>query len=123
MKLIDKFIIEGMAFIMLFVVYMIWSDKPIIYKYFWRSYFYVLLYAIPFVFSITILPMSDNLFKTMLIWSMVIFWGEFIIYNFLAINKDYHDFIEYCTSKVFGIVFSLSIVVMIFISFIVKSLK
>jgi hypothetical protein len=122
MKLTDKFLLEGIIFIILFAMYMIWSDRPIVFKNFWRTYFYVLLYSMPMVLFLTLFPLN-NLFKVCVNWTIIIFFFELIVYNILWVNKNDIEFSKYCSSTMFGIVFSLSLVVMLIISFIVKWCK
>jgi hypothetical protein len=116
MKMIDKIIIEGITYIVLYSIWMIWSEKNVI----WRTYFYVMLFSIPVTFYLTTLPLAENSLQIVLLWGLIFFWGFIIIFNFMLINKDSIEFSKYCTSKLYGYIFTGLAVVILGLSFIVK---
>jgi hypothetical protein len=123
MKLIDKLIIEGLIYGILFSMYMIFSDKPFVYKYFWRTYYYVVIWSLPMVLFATVLPLAYDTFTWFLLWSLIIFFGELVLFNIAKANKDQVDFFAACTSQLYGYVFSGSIVVLAIVSLVIKFLK
>lgn len=123
MRVIDKLLLEGIIFLVLFVVYMNCSDKPILFKNFWRTYFYVMIYLIPVVLFATVIPLTYNLFTFLLNLSIIIFFIELIVFNIIWINATETEWYRYCTSKLLGIIFSFSIVSMFLVTFIVKCFK
>jgi hypothetical protein len=125
MKLVDKLLAEGIFFMIVFAVYMIWGDKEIICKNFWRTYFWIMIYLFPMLFFATLLPYTynDSTFIFIINLAVVIFLGELVIFNGLSVNKDQIKFAEFCTSQIFGYVFSGSIALVLIIGFIVKYFK
>ena len=102
MKMIDKIIAEGIVYMLLFSIWMIWSSRTSA----WRTYFYVMLYSVPVVFLLTVLPLAYSTIQIIQIWTLIIFWMFLIAFNILLINKDSVEFSKYCTSKLYGLVFA-----------------
>lgn len=123
MKLIDKLIMEGLIYGVLFALYMLWSDKPFVYKFFWRTYYYVLIWSLPMILFATLLPLAYDSFTLFLLWALIIFFGELVLFNIAKANKEQVEFFAACTSKLYGYVFSGSIALLAIVSLIIKSFK
>ena len=123
MRIIDRILLEGVIFILLFAVYMIYGDKQFWFKTFWRTYFHILIYGFPLVLIITTLPMVESGFSLMVSCTIILFLVELIIYNILLINKPFKIYQELCNNQTYGIVFSLSIAAMLLVSLLIKWFK
>jgi hypothetical protein len=123
MRIIDKSIAEGVIYVVLFSIYMIYSDKPFIYKNFWRSYYYIIMYSLPMVVFITLLPLTYSTLSSLLVWSLIVFFAEMVIFNALLVNSEYADWIKYCTSKLQGYVFAGSIAFLFLLSLFIDFYK
>jgi hypothetical protein len=99
---------------------MVNSDRPLFYPYFWRTVNYLLLFGLPFVWLICLYPLRVDALTTILLWSLIIFFGEFLVFNLLLANADELKFKEWITSRVFSLVLSGSLIVMLLIVAIVK---
>jgi len=121
MRITDKLVATGIIYMMIFSIYMIWSDEPIVYKYFWRTYFYMMIYSLPMIMFILILPLCvNNPLAKFLCIALVVFFGGFIAFNLRLINEDSVSFHNYCTSQVYRYVFTCFIALLIIVSFIIK---
>jgi hypothetical protein len=121
MRVADRLILTGIIYMLIFSIYMIWSDKPIVYKYFWRTYFYLMIYSLPMVMYIIIIPLCYNYPQALLLcWSLILFFAGFIVFNLILINKEYTVFYNYCTSQLYRYIFTGFIMLLIFISLFVK---
>jgi hypothetical protein len=123
MKMIDKIILESLMFMALFAVYMIYGDKPFLFKNFWRTYFYVLMYGFQLALIITALPLAEGGFSILVLWTIILFLTELIIYNVLLINKPLAVYQGLCNNKTYGLVFSISIAGMLLVSLLIKIFK
>jgi hypothetical protein len=102
---------------------MIFGDKPIVYKNFWRTYYYIVLVYSPLLaMFICLFPLAYSTFTLLLIWCIVIFLAELLVYNFFLVNKDGLEWVAFCTSKVFGYIFSGSIAVLLILSIFIEKL-
>lgn len=117
---LSNVLITGLIFGILYVVYMVNSDRPLFYPYFWRTVNYLLLFGLPFVWLICLYPLRVDALTTILLWSLIIFFGEFLVFNLLLANADELKFKEWITSRVFSLVLSGSLIVMLLIVAIVK---
>lgn len=75
------------------------------------------------VIFITVLPLTYNTFGFLLVWSLIIFFAEMVIFNVVLVNKEYADWIKYCTSKLQGYIFAGSIAFLFTLSFIIDLFK
>jgi hypothetical protein len=116
MKMIEKIIIEGIIYVVLYSIWMVWSEKNVI----WRTYYYVMLLSIPVVYYLTTLPLAETSLQIVLLWGLIFFWGFIIAFNLMLINKDSIEFSKYCTSKLYGYVFVGIAVLLLSLSLIVK---
>jgi hypothetical protein len=123
MRITDKIIAEGIIYIVLFSVYMIYSDRTFIYKNFWRSYYYVIMYSLPMAMFVTLLPLTYSTLSSLLVWSIIIFFAEMVVFNVVLINAETTDWIKYCTSKLQGYVFAGSIAFLLLLSLFIDFYK
>jgi hypothetical protein len=120
-KVINRFIVTGMIYLALYVIYMIFGDKEIICPTFWRTYYHIILvFFLPLAIFIEIIPITQSILQKMIIWVIIIFLSELILYNIALINQDYIEWVNYCTSKVFGFIIAISIAIMLIISLIIN---
>lgn len=112
-KVINKVIIIGMVYMVLFTIYMIYAPSVVVGASFWRSYYYLLMYAFPFALFITFYSLADTVLQKLFILVMIIFLFELICYNIALIHKDVFEWTKACLSKTFGFIFAGSIVVLL----------
>ncbi len=123
MKMTDKLIVEGIIFMIVISMYMIWSNKPIIHANFWRTYFYTSVFLLPLALFLTIKAEVNNSISLVFCWSIILFLGAIILFNFSLINKDELEFSKYCTSKNWGIGFCIFIIIMLSVAITIKIVK
>jgi hypothetical protein len=121
--MIDTISIFGIAFMVLYVAYMLNSDKPLFYPYFWRTMNYCLIYGLPFTMFICLIPATTNTLQLSVLLSLIVFFGEFLVFNLLIANLDYIKFKEYINSRVFILILSYSVAVMLLTVGIIKLIK
>lgn len=86
-------------FAVLWVIYLLFSSKPFLYPYFWRTYWYTIVCAIPLVWSIIMLPCANSAFTVMLGWAFVVLFGIIVIMIALSANLDTDKFKEKLNSR------------------------
>jgi hypothetical protein len=116
-------LIFGVAFMVFNVAYMLYGDKPILWPYFWRTMYYVTMYGLCFALYVNYIPIAKGMFQTAVLYSIIIFFSEFLIFNLLLINADYVKFKEYINSRVFILFLSYSVAVMLLTVGIIKLIK
>jgi len=122
-RMISIAIIFGIAFMVFKVAYMLYGDKPFIYPYFWRTMYYLTLYGLCFALYLNFIPIPKSTFQSAALYSIIIFFGEFLIFNLLLINADYVKFKQYVNSRAFILFLSYSVVVMLLTVFVIKMIK
>jgi hypothetical protein len=120
MRVIDKLLVIGFVFALLYAMYMVFGNKQIIYKTFWRSYYYLLMYSLPLAVFVAVLPLAYNAFTVFVVWSFIIFFAELVIFNLFLVNKEGNEWVNYCTSELFGYVFAVSIALLLIISIFIE---
>jgi hypothetical protein len=122
MKMIaNKIIVVSLIFTIAYIIYMFFGKKPLFYPYFWRTFYYVLIFGLPFTLHIICYPLRSGTFITLCFWVFIIFFGEFIVFNLMLANMDYIKFKEYINKKVFILIFSMSIGIMLSIVYLIKN--
>jgi hypothetical protein len=86
-------------FAVLWVIYLVFSQKPFIYPYFWRTYWYTIVCAIPLSWSIIMLPHTNNSFTIMLGWALIVLFGIILIMVALSANLNPEKFKEKLNSR------------------------
>lgn len=102
-----------MVYMVLYTIYMIYSPAIVIGVPFWRSYYYLLMYAFPFALFITFYSLAETIIQKLFILVMIIFLFELLCYIIVLINKDALEWTKACISKTFGFVFASSIAVLL----------
>ena len=123
MRLTDKIAFIGMCFAVTFVIYMLRSKLPFIYKEFWRTYFYVMVYGSMLTLFAIAIPNAETLFTKFILISLTIFLSELVIYNIFLLNADLLTWGKYCKSVIWGRIFTIEIVAMLIGCIIIKFLK
>jgi hypothetical protein len=86
-------------FAVLWVIYLVFSQKPFLYQYFWRTYWYTIVCALPFTWAIIMLPYTNNSFTIMLGWALIVLFGIILIMIALSANLDTEKFKEKLNSR------------------------
>ena len=102
-----------MVYMVLYAMYMIYAPSIVIGVSFWRSYYYLLMYAFPFALFIAFYSLADTILQKLFILVIIVFLFELICYNIALINKDSLEWTKACISKIFGYVFTGSLVVLL----------
>jgi hypothetical protein len=116
-------VISTITFLLVYSIYMMCSNTPILFKNFWKSYFYIAVHGLGVSLLLYIAWDADNSIFKLVYYGGIIFLIELMIFNLSIVNKDRISYYEYCTSKVFGIIFTLLILVMLIVIFIIKNFE
>jgi len=120
LKLINKVIIVGMGYLVLYTIYFIYAPSEVVISNFWRSYFYLLMFTFPFAFYFVIYPLAETVLQKLLIIVILAFLFELICYNTVLVGKEILEWNKACISKIFGFIFSGTIVLFLGIALIIN---
>jgi hypothetical protein len=84
---------------------------------------YCLIYGLPFAMFICLIPAASTTLQLSVLLSLIVFFGEFLVFNLLLANLDYVKFKEYVNSRVFILILSYSVVIMLLTVGIIKLIK
>ena len=98
-----------LAFIIIYGIYTVRGDKPIIYPYFWRTIHYVSIWGAFLLFSIFILPLRNNAFITLSLWACIIFFAFMVLLNIYAANFDTEKFKDFINSRTISLTIAILI--------------
>jgi hypothetical protein len=107
-------------FAVLWVIYLTFSQKPVIYPYFWRTYWYAIVCALPFSWAIIMLPYANNVFTIMLGWALIVLFGVILILIALSANLDPVKFKDKLNSRNISILLAGLIGLELFIVMVVE---
>jgi hypothetical protein len=86
-------------FAFLWVIYLLFAQKPFIYPYFWRTYWYTIVCTLPFSWAIIMLPSTNNAFTIMLGWALVVLFGVILVMIVLSANLNTEKFKDKLNSR------------------------
>jgi hypothetical protein len=112
-----------LVFIVMYAIYAINGNKPILFVNFWRSYLYTILFALPMMLLLWNLNDAKGTFALCIRLSTIIILAILIIFNLSLINATDVAFRRYCTYEWLARIIALFIAVLIGISFLIKYLK
>jgi hypothetical protein len=72
---------------------------------------------------VTLLPLTYSTLSSLLVWSIIVFFAEMVVFNVVLINAETTDWIKYCTSKLQGYVFAGSIAFLLLLSLFIDFYK
>ena len=102
---------------------MLFGDKEIISKNFWKSYVYSLIFALPMTLLLSDLSGANSAFEICVRLSTVVFLVVLVAFNLVHINADAETFRKNCDSETISKYFALLIVILLVVSLLIKSLK
>jgi hypothetical protein len=120
---LNRILIVGYLIAAAYMIYVRYGDKPILYPYFWRTVYYMLVFGTPFVFLILMYPLTEGFLQIVALLGLVVFWGTFIVFNIFVANLDCISFKQVITSRNFSRTLILLESLMIIIVAITKFIK
>ncbi len=103
--ILTRWIVFMLIMIGCYTIYVIKGDKPFIYPYFWRTVHYTVIWTMLFGTSIIFLPLRFNVLTTMVMWTFIILFGSFLLFNIAIANLDVLKFKEKINSRMFSLFF------------------
>jgi hypothetical protein len=106
LKVINKIIISGIIYMVLYTIYMVFAPSIVDLPNFWRSYYYILMFSFPFSVFLIIYPLAEAIIQKLFMLVILTFLFLLISYNIALINSDILEWNRACISKVFGFIFA-----------------
>jgi len=53
------------------------------------------MYSLPMAMFVTLLPLTYSTLSSLLVWSIIIFFAEMVVFNVVLINAETTDWIKY----------------------------
>ncbi len=120
LKIINKLIIIGIIYMVLYAMYMVLSPSVVVSSHFWRSYYYILMFSFPFSVYFVIYPLAEAIIQKLFMLCIMIFLFLLISYNAALVNRDLLEWDKACISRIFGYIFAGVIAVFLGIALLIN---
>lgn len=107
-------------FVILYTIYMMYGHRQFLYPYFWRTYWYTIMFSLPLMWSIIMIPYTNSVLTIMLGWAFIVLFATFLVLVVLSANLDPVKFKEKLNSRNISILLTGLIGLELFIVMIIE---